>query len=132
MSDWEAELEAMLAQANDLSQRASLELGSQRPLLAVPALGPIPDPVPVEVDAEVSSHPTLSGFSLGEREEIKRRVESFRAHQRLFTLEREEFCTSVIAQIRLDHYRALGTPTDLEGKSALCREDMSRVRIQDP
>jgi hypothetical protein len=116
LSDWEAELEAMLAQANDLSQRASLEPGSLQPLLVVPALGPIPHPVTVEVEAEVSSHLTLSGFSLGEREEIKRRVESFRAHQQRFALEREEFCTSVIAQIRLDHYRALGIPIDLEGK----------------
>ena len=109
MSDWKAELEAMLAQANDLSQRASIEPVSLRslPVVSVSAAAPVP------VDVVVPSHPKLADRSRSEREEIKKRVESFRAHQRRFAIEREKFCSSVIAQMRLTAFGPPVTPIDV-------------------
>ena len=92
MSDWKAELEAMLAQTDALARKVSAEAVSQRPSPAVSA--------PVTRERAEPSRLRPVDWRVSERDEIHKRVESFRAHQRRFAREREQFASSVIAQMR--------------------------------
>ncbi|MGY4508986.1 hypothetical protein [Bradyrhizobium sp. USDA 3650] len=91
MANWEAELEAMLAQTNEIARRgaASIVPGKQltSPVAAVPLQGNIEAVLPTERKST-------------EREEIEKRIESFRAHQRRFAREREDYAAETIARMR--------------------------------
>lgn len=93
MSDWKAELDALRAQTEAYARKVGGEAVTSRPLPPPAALGS-----PLEVVAPIKVEPINWGAP--EREEISRRVQNFRDHQRRIAREREEFASSTIAKLR--------------------------------
>jgi hypothetical protein len=84
MSDWKAELDALVSETMDFAR----SLRSQLPVsVAAPErIRPDPRPEPVKLE------PMNWGGS--EREEIQRRVANFKVHQQHHTRQREDYAAS--------------------------------------
>ncbi len=85
MHDWKSELDALVAETTAFAKSLKVEIEGPRSL-------------PKEaIERSGLSAPDYGG---SEREEIKKRVESFKAHQKRFMREREEFANSLLRRIR--------------------------------
>lgn len=82
MHDWKSELDALVAETTAFAR--SLKVDEQ------------PKPKKV-VEQGAPSVPDHGG---SERDEIRKRVESFQAHQERFMREREEYADSLLRQIK--------------------------------
>ncbi|WP_027515948.1 hypothetical protein [Bradyrhizobium sp. WSM1417] len=93
MSDWQAELKALRAQTDAFAKTVAAEITITSLSPAVPASAPM---------RESMAPPQFGPIDWvgSERDEISKRVENFRAHQRRVACERESFATSVIAKMR--------------------------------
>ncbi len=86
MGDWKAELDSLVEETMAFANRIAKDISHERP---------------------ASVHPTESSrirpLDLGEpeREQIRRRVESFRAHQERLMRERQDYAASVLSMLRL-------------------------------
>lgn len=90
ISDWKTELEELRAQTDAFAHKVAK--------IAIPmALPAIPSPSHA---GGVASQALSSGLARSEREDISERFEHFRAHQRRFAREREDFANSLIARMR--------------------------------
>jgi hypothetical protein len=86
MNDWQAELEQLFKQTANFVKSVELKIEVPRA------------PPRVIVDPVIS--PPVAKFAGLEREEIMKRVASFRAHQQRAIREREEFATSVLVRLK--------------------------------
>ncbi|MBP0114376.1 hypothetical protein [Bradyrhizobium vignae] len=84
MQDWKKELGALVAETM-ASAKSKVEIERPRS---------------VEKEAVEQGGLTAPGHGGSERDEIKKRVESFKAHQERFTREREEYAESLLRGIR--------------------------------
>ncbi|SDJ96262.1 hypothetical protein SAMN05216338_107610 [Bradyrhizobium sp. Rc2d] len=85
MRDWKSELDALVAEAMAFAGSLKVEIGQPRPQ-------------PKEViDRDRVSLPDYGG---SERDQIRKRVESFKAHQERFIREREEYANTLLRRIR--------------------------------
>lgn len=82
MHDWKSELDALVAETTAFAR--SLKVDER------------PQPKEV-VEQDTASVPVYGG---SERDEIRKRVESFQAHQERFMREREEFADSLLRRIK--------------------------------
>jgi len=74
---------------------------------------PTDEPVKAEPPARtVAVAPPASAPNTDVREEIRRRVAAFRAHQELFKRDRDEYFKSVLAKARSAAERNSGAPPD--------------------
>lgn len=90
MSDWKAELDALVSETMDFARN----LRSQLPVSIAPPEPIRPKPLklePVKLEP-VKLEPMNWGGS--EREEIQRRVANFKAHQQHHTRQREDYAAS--------------------------------------
>lgn len=87
MSEWKSELDALVAE--NMAFVNSLEVKAERPR-----------PQPREAVERVGLKPLDYGGN--ERDEIRKRVESFKKHQERFTREREEFAASMLRSLKRD------------------------------
>ncbi|MDA9463124.1 hypothetical protein [Bradyrhizobium sp. CCBAU 53415] len=85
MRDWKSELDAFVAEAMALAGSLKVEIGQRRPQLKE------------VVDRDGVSLPDYGG---GERDQIRKRVERFKAHQERFMREREEYANSLLRRIK--------------------------------
>ncbi|UQR61261.1 hypothetical protein LRP30_30510 [Bradyrhizobium sp. C-145] len=83
MRDWKSELDALVAEA--MAFALKVEIGQPRPQLKE------------VIDRDGVSLPDYGG---SERDQIRKRVESFKAHQERFMREREEYANSLLRRIR--------------------------------
>ncbi|MCK1489188.1 hypothetical protein IVB14_01790 [Bradyrhizobium sp. 180] len=85
MHNWKKELEALVAETTAFAK--SLEIDIERPR---------------SLPREATEQDRLSAPDCGgsEREEIKKRVDRFQAHQERFMREREEYANSLLRLIR--------------------------------
>lgn len=90
MNDWKSELDALVAETMAFTNSLKVVVNAPRSL--------------PEHAVERNGLSTLGGGG-SEREEIKKRVESFKAHQERFTREREEYANSLLRRIRPIHER---------------------------
>ncbi|MCD9824062.1 hypothetical protein [Bradyrhizobium japonicum] len=85
MYDWKSELDALVAETMAFTRSLKVEIEPPRPQ-------------PKEVAERVEySEP---GYGVSERDQIRKRVESFKAHQERFMREREEYADSLLRRIR--------------------------------
>lgn len=85
MYDWKSELDALVAETMAFTRSLKVEIERPRPQ-------------PKEVAERVEySEPDYGG---SERDQIRKRVESFKAHQERFMREREEYADSLLRRIR--------------------------------
>lgn len=85
MHDWKNELDALVAETMAFTKSLKLEIQ-------------LPRSLPKE--AVERGDLSASEYDGSEREEIKKRVESFKAHQEHFTREREEYANAQLRRIR--------------------------------
>jgi hypothetical protein len=86
MRDWQAELDELFKQTTAFIKSVKLEIE-------------VPRAPPPEMVEPVALPPNAkTGGS--EREEIRKRVASFKAHQQRAIREREEFATSVLVRLK--------------------------------
>ncbi|GLR91412.1 hypothetical protein [Bradyrhizobium iriomotense] len=85
MRDWKSELDALVAEATAFAGSLKVEIEQPRP-----------QPKKV-VDRGGLSVPDYGG---SERDQIRKRVETFKAHQERFMREREEYANSLLRRIR--------------------------------
>ena len=86
MSNWRAELDELLKQNTTFIKLVNVKIE-------------IPRTPPRAIAEPFTSHPIAkSGDS--EREEIMKRVASFKAHQQRATREREEYASSVLVKLK--------------------------------
>lgn len=83
MHDWKSELDALVAETTAFARSLKIEIERPQPNEAVAQA--------------TSSRPDYGG---SERDEIKKRVESFKAHQERFMREREEYADSLLRRIK--------------------------------
>jgi hypothetical protein len=86
MKDWQAELEELFKQSTNFVKSVALKIEVPRVRLRA-----IVEPVIAPPVAKVTS---------SEREEIAKRVASFRAHQQRAIREREEYAASVLVRLK--------------------------------
>lgn len=84
MHDWKSELDALVAESMAFARSLKEQIEWSRP-----------QPKEV-VEQSASSAPDYGG---GERDEIRKRVESFKAHQERFMREREEYADSLLRRV---------------------------------
>ncbi|SFQ04167.1 hypothetical protein SAMN05216330_11418 [Bradyrhizobium sp. Ghvi] len=85
MRDWKSELDALVAEAMAFAGSLKVEPAPPRPPLK-------------EVD-DIDG-PIVSDYSSSERDQIRKRVERFKAHQERLMREREEYANSLLRRIR--------------------------------
>lgn len=85
MNDWKSELDALVAETMAFTNSLKVVVNAPRSL--------------PEHAVERNGLSTLGGGA-SEREEIKKRVESFKAHQERFTREREQYANSLLGGLR--------------------------------
>jgi hypothetical protein len=95
MSDWKAELDALVSETMDFARN----LRSQLPVSIAPPEPIRPKPVklgPVKLEPLKLEPVKLEPMNWGgsEREEIQRRVANFKAHQQHHTRQREDYAAS--------------------------------------
>lgn len=83
MNDWKSELDVLVAETMAFTNSLKVVVNA-------------PQSLP-EHAVERDGLSTLGG---SEREEIKKRVESFKAHQERFTREREQYANSLLGRLR--------------------------------
>lgn len=85
MHDWKKELDALLAETTAFTKSLKIEIER-----------------PQSLPRKDTGQGRLSAPEYGgsEREEIKKRVDSFQAHQERFMREREEYANSLLGRIR--------------------------------
>ncbi|MBK3665610.1 hypothetical protein JJE66_30855 [Bradyrhizobium diazoefficiens] len=83
MHDWKSELDALVAETAAFARSLKVDISRPQPNEAV--------------EQGTSSGPDYGG---SERDEIKKRVESFKAHQERFMREREEYADSLMRRIK--------------------------------
>ncbi|EHR01117.1 hypothetical protein [Bradyrhizobium sp. WSM471] len=83
MDDWKSELNALVAETMAFARSVKVEIKRPQP-------------------SELLEHSDLSAPNDGgsERDEIRKRVESFKAHQERFLRERREYADSLLRQIK--------------------------------
>lgn len=95
MSDWKSELEAMLVQTEAIAREAvARSIVILPPAPAEPSLPTLQKPLPEKIATDAID------WGPSEREQIAKRVESFRAHQRRVAREREDYAAATIARMR--------------------------------
>ncbi|MHB0772900.1 hypothetical protein ACYCVF_31920 [Bradyrhizobium sp. 1.29L] len=82
MHDWKSELDALVAETTAFAR--SLKVDEQ--------------PQPKKVAEQVT--PSVPDYGGSERDEIRKRVETFQAHQERFMREREEYADSLLRRIK--------------------------------
>ena len=85
MRDWKSELDALVAETTAFTRSLKKDIEHPRPQ---------PQAVPKRDGLSVPVH------GASERDEITKRVESFKAHQERFMREREEYADSLLRRIR--------------------------------
>jgi len=85
MRDWKSELDALVAEAMAFAGSLKVELERPRPPLK-------------EVDD--LNGPSVPEDGSSERDQIRKRVERFKAHQERLMREREEYANSLLRRIR--------------------------------
>ena len=85
MSDWKADLDALVAETRALTRTLNDGVAQPRPQ-------------PRETVERIGLDPI--GWGSADREEIRKRVESFRANQQRFIREREAYAASVLIRMR--------------------------------
>ncbi|MGY8639166.1 hypothetical protein RAD15_42570 [Bradyrhizobium sp. 14AA] len=85
MHDWKSELDALVAETMAFAKSLKVEIERPRPQ-------------PKEVDERDGL--SVPDYGASERDEIRKRVESFKAHQERFMCEREEYADSLLRRIR--------------------------------
>ncbi|MFK4485014.1 hypothetical protein [Bradyrhizobium sp. USDA 336] len=85
MHDWKSELDALVAETMAFAKSLKVEIERPRP------------PPKEAVDRGSLS---VADYGGSERDEIRKRVESFKAHQERFMREREEYADSLLRRIR--------------------------------
>lgn len=85
MHDWKKELEALVAETTAFAKSLEVEI---EPLQSYPK------------EAREQDRPSAPDCGGSEREEIKKRVDRFQAHQERFMREREEYANSLLRRIR--------------------------------
>ncbi|MFB6451152.1 hypothetical protein [Bradyrhizobium tunisiense] len=85
MHDWKSELDALVAETMAFAKSLKVEIERPRPH-------------PKVVDERVGL--SLPDYGASERDEIRKRVECFKAHQERFMREREEYADSLLRRIR--------------------------------
>ncbi|MGY4430846.1 hypothetical protein ACVWWO_003323 [Bradyrhizobium sp. F1.13.1] len=83
MSDWKAELKALQAQTDALAKSVASEITASNLSSAASASAPMHESI---APPQFGPMDTV----ISERDEISKRVENFRAHQRRFAREREK------------------------------------------
>jgi hypothetical protein len=89
MTDWKAELDALVQESMVLAKSIRVEPAAPRAI--------IEPPVPRNI-VEPNRLPPVSPPK-SERDEIRERVSNFKAHQERFAREREEFAASLLKRI---------------------------------
>jgi hypothetical protein len=85
MGDWKIELDALVKQTTAFASNVGDNIGRERPS-------------PREMVQRIGAKPP--DLSSPEREEIIKRVQSFRAHQQRLIKEREEYAASILLKMR--------------------------------
>lgn len=85
MHDWKSELDALVAETMAFAKSLKVEIERPRPQ-------------PTEIDERRGL--SVPDYGTSERDEIRKRVESFKAHQERFMREREEYAASLLRRIR--------------------------------
>lgn len=85
MHDWKSELDALVAETMAFAKSLKVEIER-------------PQPQPKGVDERDGL--SVRDYGASERDEIMKRVESFKAHQERFMREREEYADSLLRRIR--------------------------------
>ncbi|SCB55789.1 hypothetical protein GA0061098_105410 [Bradyrhizobium shewense] len=85
MRDWKSELDALVAEAMAFAGSVKVEIEGPRPQLKKVA----------DLDG-----PSVPHDGSSERDQIRKRVESFKAHQERLMREREEYANSQLRRIR--------------------------------
>lgn len=85
MHDWRSELDALVAETMAFAKSLKLEIDR-----------PKPEPQTVVAPGGLS----WLDYGSSERDEIRKRIESFKAHQERFTREREEYANFLLRRIR--------------------------------
>ncbi|WP_049823895.1 hypothetical protein [Bradyrhizobium sp. WSM2254] len=85
MHDWKSELDALVEETTAFARSLKVEIERPRPQ-------------PKEVVEQGA--PGVPGYGSSERDEIRKRIESFKAHQERFMREREEYADSLLRRIR--------------------------------
>lgn len=83
MHDWKSELDALVAETAAFARSLKVKIERPQPNQAVEQVAP--------------SGPDYGG---SEREEIRKRVESFKANQERFMRERQEYADSLLRRIK--------------------------------
>ncbi|WP_256808138.1 hypothetical protein [Bradyrhizobium sp. Bra64] len=84
MSDWKSDLDAFVTETMAFAKSVKIEVDR-------------PQPQPKEVVERIGLNQLDYGGK--ERDEIKKRVESFRVHQERFIREREDYAASMLRRI---------------------------------
>jgi hypothetical protein len=85
MTDWKAELDALVEEMMAFAKTVNSSISEPRPL-------------PRETVERIGLNPLDLGGP--EREEIKKRVKSFKAHQQRFIKEREDYAAAILLKMR--------------------------------
>ncbi|WP_375791472.1 hypothetical protein ACE102_47125 (plasmid) [Bradyrhizobium sp. vgs-9] len=87
MHDWKSELDALVAETMAFAKAMKVEIE-------------LPRPQRKEIVERGGLSVPVSDHGASERDEIRKRVESFKAHQERFMREREEYADSLLRRIR--------------------------------
>ncbi|TYO61385.1 hypothetical protein FXV83_38380 [Bradyrhizobium hipponense] len=85
MHDWKSELDALVAETMAFAKSVKVEIER-------------PPSQPIEIDERGGL--SVLDYGTSERDEIRKRVESFKAHQERFMREREQYADSLLRRIR--------------------------------
>lgn len=85
MDNWKAELDALIEETMAFANEIAKDISRERPVSVQPA--------------QPSRIQTLD-FGEPERDQIQKRVESFRAHQGRLMRERQDYAASVLSRLR--------------------------------
>lgn len=87
MRDWQAELDELFRQTAGFARTVELKAETPR--------------MPPRAVVQPLTPPAAAKFGSSDREEIARRVASFKAHQQRAIREREEYASSVLVRMKL-------------------------------
>jgi hypothetical protein len=114
MSNWKTELDAFVSETMAFAEAVRPQRPISTEAIVTPRLLPLgvpenfqqPAPTVSEhahvVSDETAEQPRFEPMKLGgsEREEIRRRVANFKAHQQRFTREREDYARSTLMRVQ--------------------------------
>ena len=104
---WKKDRDLLIAQTLAFVQSVTAEATEDESRLE-----PFPTDEPVTAEPPARTAPPASAPNTDVREEIRRRVAAFRAHQELFKRDRDEYFKSVLAKARSAAERNPGASPD--------------------